>query len=94
MRAGGLEWEGAEGHPCRPTLPPSVPTLPPSVPADPTASPFSFPPSREQCLQLRENHHCQLEIRVRLGSGVEARDGRLQRRMDTRRLTLLTEDPT
>ena len=25
-------------------------------------------PPREQCLQLRENHHCQLEIRVRLGS--------------------------
>lgn len=25
-----MEWEGAEEHPCRPTLPPSVPTLPPS----------------------------------------------------------------
>lgn len=27
-----------------------------------------LPSPREQCLQLRENHHCQLEIRVRLGS--------------------------
>ena len=30
---------------------------------------FLPPPTpREQCLQLRENHHCQPEIRVRLGS--------------------------
>ena len=33
----------------------------------PSSSPSSYPP-REQCLQLRENHHRQFEIRVRVGS--------------------------
>ena len=35
---------------------------------DPSVILSLVPPPREQCLQLRENHHRQLEIRVRVGS--------------------------
>lgn len=66
--------------------------------SDPTTIPFSFPPSREQCLQLWENHHCQLEIRVSLGSSAvgwglgEKQETRGYRdRQPQQRQTLLTQ---
>lgn len=37
--------------------------------APPNRRALPLPPSREQCLQFWENHHCQLEIRVRLEGG-------------------------